>query len=62
MKHTVSAIIAACTAMLLTSGVVAWATAAPEPAETAVALETSAHLDSVITAQLSQVKRRLQKP
>ncbi len=69
MKHILSAIIAACTAMLITSGIVAWATAAPEPGQVLPAAiplpaaledETSAHLDSVIALQLSQVRARLQ--
>jgi len=65
MKNTLYAVVAACLAMLATSGIVALATAAPAPAP-AIAVgsvdadaELVAHLDSMIHSQLGQIKLRL---
>ncbi len=69
MKHTIYAVVAACFAMLVTSGIVAFATAAPplesvelpeaRPVEFEVDPALAAHLEAVITAQLIDVKQRL---
>jgi hypothetical protein len=66
MKHTIYAVVAACLAMLVTSGIVAFATAAPaeadyqpEPMYIEEDPGLGAHLDAVIAAQLSDVKQRL---
>lgn len=63
MKNTLYAVIAACLAMLATSGIVALATAAPVPAvsvgSTDADAELIAHLDGLIEAQLGQIKQRL---
>lgn len=56
MKHMLYAVFAACSAMLVTSGIVAFATAAPVEAPASVQDD----LDALITAQLSDVKHRLQ--
>ncbi|MBI3180320.1 MAG: hypothetical protein HYZ27_11705 [Deltaproteobacteria bacterium] len=57
MKHTLYAVLAACLAMLATSGIVALATAATAsapPEEELVAL-----VDDAIAAQLARIKDRL---
>ena len=69
MKHTLYAIIAACLAMLATSGIVALATAAPaptpleavEPAAVSPEAEAQlvAHLDGVIAQRLRDIKHRM---
>jgi hypothetical protein len=71
MKHMLYAVVAACLAMLVTSGIVAFATAAPteeapivpralpEPMQFDVDPAVAAHLDAVIAAQLADVKQRL---
>jgi hypothetical protein len=56
MKQTIYAIVAACCGMLATSGIVAWATAAPVKS---VAEDVSAHLDTRIGAQLAAIKTRI---
>ena len=64
MKNTLYAVVAACLAMLATSGIVALATAAPSlpPAPTTAAeQELVTHLDRVIEAQLGRIKYRLQR-
>ena len=61
MKHTLYAVVAATLAMFATSGIVALATAAPEPEPElqAVEAELVEHLDSLIAAQLAKVKQRV---
>lgn len=65
MKNTLYAVVAACTAMLATSGIVALATAAPPPRPVLTAelvdtdAELIAHLDGLIQIQLGQIKQRL---
>jgi hypothetical protein len=67
MKHLAAAVFAACIAMLVTSGLVAFATAAPEPAPAPIEVESVrevetallAQLDTRIEAQLAQVRTRL---
>ncbi len=63
MKHLIYAVIAATSAMLVTSGIVALATAAPErPHQVShVDPELTAHLDTLIAQQLTLVKERLQR-
>ena len=58
MKNTLYAIIAACLAMLSTSGIVALATAAPAPQPQLQVAEEElvAHLDDVIASQLAGIK------
>ena len=62
MKNTLTAVIATCTAMLATSGIVVFATAATRHASDAVMAETSADLEPAIARQLHQVKARLHLP
>lgn len=61
MKNTLYAAVAACIAMLATSGIVALATAAPteRTSEPAVEQELVAELDGAILRQLAAVKERL---
>ncbi len=62
MKNTLYAVVAACLAMLATSGIVALATAAPAPhAPSPAAVEAAlvADLDRAIEAQLYQLKADL---
>ncbi len=67
MKNTLYAVVAACLAMMATSGIVALATAAPAPPPkpeppTAAERLLVAHLDVVIEAQLGRIKHKLQVP
>lgn len=66
MKNALYAAVAACLAMLATSGIVALATAAPsQPAQgkpTRVEAELVAELDLAIARQLDAVKRRILPP
>lgn len=62
MKNTLYAAVAACLAMLATSGIVALATAAPSTTQQGLAQaddELREQLDSVIARQLVDVKHRL---
>lgn len=67
MKHFAAAAIAACLAMLFTSGIVALATAAPEPdpadlqIEAVREVETAllAYVDTRIEAQLQKVRTQV---
>ncbi len=67
MKNTLYAVVAACLAMLSTSGIVALATAAPGPVPAAIETPTHAerelvaHLDLVIEAQLGRIKHQIQQ-
>lgn len=56
MRHMLYAVFAACSAMFVTNGIIAFATAAPASASTTVHDD----LDAVIAAQLSDVKHSLQ--
>ncbi|OGQ84973.1 MAG: hypothetical protein A2289_12505 [Deltaproteobacteria bacterium RIFOXYA12_FULL_58_15] len=63
MKSTLYAAVAACLAMLATSGIVVYATAAPDPRETAIAeveSQVSIQIDLAIAHQLAEVKQRLE--
>ena len=63
MKPTLAAIIATCIAMLATSGIVVFATAATSArtatASDQVGQELQAEIDTAITRQLNDVKVRL---
>ena len=63
MKPTLAAILATCVAMLITSGIVVFATAAtsaPEaPVTDAVSEELQAEIDTAIMRQLNDVQTRL---
>lgn len=66
MKKTMLVAIVAGFAMISTTGLVALATAAPQPelagaqAQAQAEAELVAHLDSVLAGQLAQIKSRLQ--
>lgn len=62
MRHTIYALLTACLAMFATSGVVALATAAPEPTRKAMSpaeAQLVAQLDTVIQHQLDDIKTKL---
>jgi len=59
MKNTLYAAVAACMAMLATSGIVALATAAPADTLPLAERELVAQLDGAIVRQLAAVKERL---
>lgn len=62
MKNIAAAAVAACMAMLATSGIVAFATAAPSRTNAQLAsaeAELQATLDHAIAAQLARVKANL---
>lgn len=62
MKNTLYAIVATCTAMLLTSGLVVVATAAPEQRPHVAAADANADLDPGIMRQLAEAKARVGLP
>ena len=65
MKNLIYAIVATCIAMLVTSGIVVYATAATSRASTAgdqMSQELGAELDTAIARELLQVRARLKLP
>ncbi len=59
MKNTLYAIVATCTAMLITSGLVVVATAAPEQRPHVTIADANTDLDPGIMRQLAEAKARV---
>ena len=59
MKSILIAVLAACVSMLITSGIVAFATAAPIAPDAAVTATTALELDAYVSAMVDEQYRQV---